>query len=458
MENMDHKDKLEAFIKKQINSIEPTGADEMWTRFQVQHPIPIPRWKLILTKWWPLMVTIGVAGAIYGWYASTQAELPPEISATVSELDAAVPTSDIPSKALVDRSSDKSPVLPAAEQAQETASANVHLSSLAPTVGDPLRSSQHPEGESSQAASLRDAPQSAEVRDRSESILQLPDKAERLVLDAADGKVEIPLGADRSDRRSSVSHLSGEMDRTSDASPPDRPTTLSAFPTIAFKSLSDLPVALPPHQSIESSKAYNPLRTNSWFAEFQSLASFNRVYRQSVAIGYGGRLNRQSGFELMAGIQFIDGQSLSLDSTFISRGISLREIHRNNDLDYLVDLYLSSSYTYQVGRFQMALGGQLNFGFNNQFHAQSSELVWHNGRFERYTGLFSHVEKERNVHWDSFNRIRLGANFRIGYQLGRWQLGASLFKQLNRLQKEDVGTRIKSNNDIQIGFYLRHQL
>lgn len=206
---------------------------------------------------------------------------------------------------------------------------------------------------------------------------------------------------------------------------------------------------LPPFEKQEEKMAH-------FYAELYGARALQERSQYGLGLGYQKRLNNSAGIQLGLGLQAATGLSVSKDSLFVLREITITEFSKHKDLDHFLDAYFSGAYTYQLRDFQISIGGKLKFGLYNRYKIYESEAIRH---FEFFGNMIVNTSQslEKND-WDQLNRIRFDAFTEISYNWRQWQIGLNFSTQINRLIKGETAVALQSNRALHTGIHLRYFL
>jgi len=211
-------------------------------------------------------------------------------------------------------------------------------------------------------------------------------------------------------------------------------------------------VLLPGFHLVTENKISKP-----WFIEYQFSRSFNGIQQQSSGIGKTVYKKSNKGLDIIAGLQYDFGYSVSMDSAIITRKISIFKHWKDTDLNYLVDAFITSLYTYEYQRVHFAAGVKINYGIFNQYIVDEGiAMIEHSEYFNRSGyGSSSNWGLKENNNWRAINKLRFNAIVRVNYQRKRFAVGLTASKQINSLIKNNLAASNKSNIPVQLGWHVR---
>jgi len=213
---------------------------------------------------------------------------------------------------------------------------------------------------------------------------------------------------------------------------------------ISFLEIKDLEIQL---RKIDKCPPYK--RRNEYFVRALFSASTNKIYKTSFDIGRVHKLSRNSGFKYSLGFSVTDGYSLSQDSVYITNGLYITETIKEKDLDYMISPFLSTEYFVKSNRLKASVGTRLSYAAYNRFEGNTKTTI------TDFSGVFQGWSKEEYInHWTPVNRFELEGMLNLSYRFNDFELGLSASKRFNNLIKDNLAERRKSNTPIQFGINL----
>lgn len=195
---------------------------------------------------------------------------------------------------------------------------------------------------------------------------------------------------------------------------------------------------------------------HSWFVEYRTARSTLGNNEHSLGLGYQYLVSENAGFDIRSGLSFTNGYIFSTDTLTIIRNISIVEIRKKTDLNYLTDAYLSGAYTYKYKNIHLAIGGRLRYGIYNKYDIQQSQKIKHNNFFNFSNG--NSTEYSLANDWQLLQRWRVETFGEITYAFPNFQLGITVSKQLNALEKNNIDATDFLNVPVRFGLQLKYNL
>ena len=190
-------------------------------------------------------------------------------------------------------------------------------------------------------------------------------------------------------------------------------------------------------------------RRNEFFVRALFSASTNSIYKSSFDIGKVKKLSRNSGLKYSLGLSVTDGYSLSQDSIYIVNGLYPEEHIREKDLDYLISPFIATEYYVKRNHLKASLGTRISYASFSKFNGyRRSTITQFNGH------SWSSGSTEHSNIWTAINRLQFEGIVNLSYRFRNLELGFSASKRFNKLIKDNIAERRKSNVPIQIGINL----
>lgn len=232
-------------------------------------------------------------------------------------------------------------------------------------------------------------------------------------------------------------------------------STIEQIKRIEFKKLSVAENHLLPISNTNLECYTKAHKFNPWFVEYQLLRSFNGIRQQSFGLGKSIYKKSNLGLDIIAGLQYDTGYSLSMDSAIIIRAISITSYIKYTDLNYLIDGFIAGLYTYDYQNIQFAAGAKISYGIFNEYHISEYNGIVGREHFSHSASSRSNRGLQEINNWRAINKLRFNAILRSGYSWKHFLVGLTASKQINSLIKNNLAASNKSNTPVQLGFHFR---
>jgi len=195
-------------------------------------------------------------------------------------------------------------------------------------------------------------------------------------------------------------------------------------------------------------KSYSPFIFDSEkYIRISLSGSYNRIYTSSIELGFLKMTSKRTGFKINLGGSVVDGYSFSQDSVFIRNGLTIESIERNKDLDFVLNSHLSGEFFIRRKAFSFGLGIKNSYAIFNRFKIiQLTNETRFNG------GIFGGTLKTSAFNqWQGINRLSVEPFANFSYKHNNYEIGLIASKKLNNLIDGGLAQRRKSNTLIQVG-------
>ena len=197
----------------------------------------------------------------------------------------------------------------------------------------------------------------------------------------------------------------------------------------------------------------NSIMSYSGFSERYARGGFmssnNKIYTSSIEFGFIKMTDKRSGFKINFGGSAIDGYSFSQDSIIIQNGLSIVSNRKNKDLNYIIEAHLSAEYFVRRNKFSFGFGVKNSYAFYNKF------TIIEQGEITRFTGWSQSGSKATIYNqWSGMNRFGITPFTNISFRHHNYEVGLVVSKRLNKLINGDLAAKQKSNTPYQAGIIL----
>lgn len=457
---MRDQDKLAAYIKKEVDSIQYEGEDQMWSAFQKENASALNRWNPFSSIFLLLMATllIGIAGLVY-----FQSDATTEANASTETNTISTPIQTKANAQNIEASSDESllSIVPENKELRRNTEGSTDKSLLtnlnkseeknASTLALNEKTNAENEIEAFKTTALKTSIQKVEEK----SFFANAEKEIK-----SQENTPLTSTTDFENTRPNNNLISS----LSKAKTPKKSNQLIFDHKSKTKDDLVLNLKLPVLASLISSytetedldlkdKLITPLASpltshqRSFYLRASYVASTNEIRKASLDLGKIKKLNQNTGFKYGLGFSVEDGLSVSQDSLIYLNGIFITEITKRNYLDLLVNSYLNVEYFVQKNRLRTSIGGQFAYSVLNRVYA-SDEI-----RETTSSGIQGTSSEGFQInYWDNgTNRLGLYGTYSLNYVMDKYEFSFVLSKRFNPVIKDNNAQKNKSNTPFQFG-------
>jgi hypothetical protein len=206
-------------------------------------------------------------------------------------------------------------------------------------------------------------------------------------------------------------------------------------------------------QEIEIKTDPDYKRHRGFFGRAGIQASTNNIVQSYTDLGYRHLFRQHSGFKLSFGFNVVDGYSFSQDSLEIFNGVSTLEKFKNKDLDYIFNIQSNLEYIYKIKSFSISIGPRLSYAIRNEV----TEISNSDFTFLNLTQMRT-KETILSNYWNGMNRYSVEGLFSLSYHKNRYEFGVTISKRLNKLIVTDEAFSRKSNTPFLFGAMISYNL
>ncbi|MEM8889521.1 MAG: hypothetical protein AAGD28_16215, partial [Bacteroidota bacterium] len=232
------------------------------------------------------------------------------------------------------------------------------------------------------------------------------------------------------------------------------PLRIPTFPQGVYTELPALLLPASPDLSFGQKEGILPEKPHILYLDLYASQGFKNRYQYALGVAYQRSFSPKTAWNIGLGVQASEGLFVSKDSLFITSAISITEYAKHKDLFYLVDSYISGSFSHTLGNIQLSVGGKIKYGLFNQYRIYESVGIRHTDFFGGFD-LTTSNSKENND-WDQLNRFRLDAFTEASYNWRQFQIGLTFSRQLNKLINGGSAVALESNRPLHTGIHLRY--
>ncbi len=454
---MQDKDRLEEFIRREVNQIEFDDADSMWQDFQGRLETEAPPSKSKFWYWLGLssLLILIIAGSFFLGRISQQEDTNEVQTERITPAGqenhlSTAPTTPSPTEEEYDLSqssssntnqidSDEATIQSRQIEEQSTGFGNSRENN--PSAAE-THSSKLPEQESKQAAGMNSTQELlASSTPVGVDTLQAQDELEQELL--VESTLEKSIIAEQLE---SVDMESADQEESPALLGPIAMIETKVFrPDALTETLPDISV-----ESLEKAK-----RTRIYFVSIENSYARNEMRQHGLGVGTLFRLKNNFGISLQAGGNVNVRNSFSQDSVLITiEPFRVSEFRLQKDLRYLWNTYLSLGTFYEKGNWRFGLGLRASYALSNEFHISRGTLTYNTlggPSSVSVEGPHIGVTGFEKGDWTGMNRLGLDASLSVNYQLARYSIGLFAERRLNPLIQAGKATRAYSNTPMEIG-------
>lgn len=451
---MKNKDKLEQYIRKEIESIPYEEEDQMWEDFQKANAVQLKKWNS--TKFFRLFFSAGllviISGVIF-YFHHTRSTITEQLQIEKSSnKNNNTPTSDtefslIEKNALTEKESVQEKVTDLEKEENILIGQNTNSSNLRSTNSFDVKKSNLKDQQE-----FKNKSESSSTNTTSRFINKFGDQNTASFQDGL-----LPTATEESIFSNKAKSTSTESINVFDSKnfsksifkkeESDSDFSKSQIDVVSINSLWSEPLLPNVENNIDPVfEIASFQRKNEWFVKALFSASTNEIYRSALELGKLKKISRSKGLKYGLGFSLEDGYSVSQDSIYYVSGVSAEERIENKDLDYLVSSYLNVEYLITNKRFSVAFGTQISYALFNEFDGSYERTVLSLNGWRKNAGGTEFFNL-----WTGINRFGVDASLAFSYQLQRFELSLFTSKRITKLIKRNNAQRRKSNIPFHFG-------
>ena len=446
---MRHHDKLEKYIKKEVDSIPyDEGVDEMWEAFQSENAEQLNP-KNSSKYFLPILVVLFSISAIGIFFLKNNnvSTISQQTSTTSSSASSQQETATITTTRLDEQKINLSNETTELQQAD--------LKELnSPTVGNNISNKSITKSNSSEFNTQNTRTQTL-TNTRTSTPSGLPSFGEFSKTIENNGLTESTT-FQQSSTSNSFNSLESNFENQSKSMALEVKETIASRENIAL--LNPLSSTINDLQLIDfeetrltelSISEIKRLRPRYFRAAFS--ASTNQITRSAFEYGRIRKISSNRGWKYGVGLGLDDGYSLSQDSLIYINGIVIQEILKDKDLDFLVQSFVSGEYFLTKNRWTIGVGTKVNFALLSRFRT-----------FEHIRYLVPLPQPNSSSgsngiilnDWNGINRFSLDGFLNLSYRVNNLEFGLNASKRFNKVIKKERAGRNKFNLPVQVGAHI----
>lgn len=437
---MNQLDKLEQYIKREVDSIPYEEEDLMWEKFkQIERPSSdkFNLWKNIFKNGLPILILLSV-----GFFLTTQNNVSIEKAGLVSSKERTTP--------LLESKSSKDKLITISNNSINTKESNPNNKTVFTTnntVSNSISDNSIPLSKS-KIASIKTIKKKIASSNKTNKNPKLQTLNENKF-----GNSKQQLNNQSLENNQYFSPVDSEKETNkNNLSSKNIEEVITSVPRYSSElSILENEFSLIP-QNFKTDSLINPIdfkgpkpRPNL-YSRSTFLVSPNGIYNAKFDIGHLRKNRNNTAFRYGIGLSFEDGYSVSQDSIIILNGIIIEEITKDTDLSYLINAGINLEYIFKIKQFYYTLGSNIEYGIYNYFN--NIEIIKN-----RSTPFITSTQRNSTFinNWTGIQRLGFSLNAGLSYKWNRFEIGATVSKRLNPIIKSDKAKSNKSNTPFQFG-------